>query len=656
MAVKSNLNFLFCYEFLLHCLVSQRGFRFLIHLLDTMNDGELKAAGINQRESGWRDLLPIPRLDETTFIHRIFGGYLRSQIRCTNCNYKSNTYDPFLDLALEVNKKDSVEKAFKDFTREETLDADNQWKCSGCKKRVCAKKQLTVFRPPLSLVVQLKRFTFGSGGGMFGGLMPFGKGSGWGYGHYAGKGMGMKGRGGSKITKPIAFPSVLKLPLSDKRMCIYELTGVVIHIGGSATSGHYTAYVKKPQSGDAKPKWYHLDDSFVEQVSEASVLRQKHAYLLFYCRKEVDMPLPSPPPRKSSMTASEAQKAGAKRARARADSLTSLGSSQEVTASDSFTLNKMSSTKLSGKSSASKSTSTNETGKKKSSSSVQPPPSSSPSSSLSESSREGESDGSGADDISVARKKLDASLARAEREAKGLEPRTIANEGESLTFPFCEGHSSRPSSSDDDSSDDESSSSSSTEKKMPAKKTSTTSAKAKKPEAVIASTGGGKVEVKIGNRHKVKKPWRPSAVSPKERRNDGSSDLLGNLTVSRWDDDDEEEDSYDKAVHGRSTADTLSAQRRKEAVQDMQARDRKQKREMHLDRWDAGLDEGRTKKIKNKNPELFVDSFPEFNRFQRIQHDMMAMNRGKAKGYHGTPAPKMPRKNRKYGGNRRRTF
>mmetsp|Transcript_23053 Transcript_23053/g.47987 ORF Transcript_23053/g.47987 Transcript_23053/m.47987 type:complete len:432 (-) Transcript_23053:1023-2318(-) len=352
-------------------------FRFLIHLLDTMNDGELKAAGINQRESGWRDRLPIPRLDETTFIHRTFGGYLRSQIRCTNCNYKSNTYDPFLDLALEVNKKDSVEKAFKDFTREETLDADNQWKCSGCKKRVCAKKQLTVFRPPLSLVVQLKRFTFGSGGGMYGGLMPFGKGSGWGYGHYAGKGMGMKGRGGSKITKPIAFPSVLKLPLSDKRMCIYELTGVVIHIGGSATSGHYTAYVKKPQCGDAKPKWYHLDDSFVEQVSEASVLRQKHAYLLFYCRKEVEMPLPSPPPRKSSMTASEAQRAGAKRARARADSLTSLGSSQEVAASDSFTLNKMSSTKLSRKSSAPKSTSTNATAKKKSSSSVHPPSSSS---------------------------------------------------------------------------------------------------------------------------------------------------------------------------------------------------------------------------------------------------------------------------------------
>ena len=59
---------------------------FLVHLLDAMNDGELRAAGIDQNQSGWRDRLPFPRLDETTFIHRIFGGYLRSQVRCTRCN------------------------------------------------------------------------------------------------------------------------------------------------------------------------------------------------------------------------------------------------------------------------------------------------------------------------------------------------------------------------------------------------------------------------------------------------------------------------------------------------------------------------------------------------------------------------------------------
>jgi hypothetical protein len=61
---------------------------FLVHLLDAMNDGELKEAGVNQHVSGWRDRLPIPRLDETTFIHRIFGGYFRSQVQCTSCSHR----------------------------------------------------------------------------------------------------------------------------------------------------------------------------------------------------------------------------------------------------------------------------------------------------------------------------------------------------------------------------------------------------------------------------------------------------------------------------------------------------------------------------------------------------------------------------------------
>ena len=125
---------------------------FLVHLLDAMHDGELRASGINQHASGWRDRLPVTRLDETTFMHRIFGGYFRSQVRCPKCSYRSNTYDPFLDLSLEISKKssNSVIQALQQFTRKETLDSDNKWRCDGCKKYVCPSKQLTVFRPPLA--------------------------------------------------------------------------------------------------------------------------------------------------------------------------------------------------------------------------------------------------------------------------------------------------------------------------------------------------------------------------------------------------------------------------------------------------------------------------------------------------------------------------
>ena len=255
---------------------------FLVHLLDAMNDGELREAGINANKAGWRDRLPVPRLDETTFVHRIFGGYLRSQVRCTDCGYRSNTYDPFMDLSLEISRNSchSLSSAFSEFTRKETLDSQNRWKCSGCKKRVCATKQLTVFRPPLALCVQLKRFTFG---GSFSGFHG----------------------GGKKISKAIEFPVQLQLPLSDGRSCGYVLTGIVIHIGGSASSGHYTAYVQRPSTNGDR-KWFHMDDSFVQSVSEQHVLRQHNAYVVMYSRQEVKIEFPTPPLR-GSMTTDEAK-------------------------------------------------------------------------------------------------------------------------------------------------------------------------------------------------------------------------------------------------------------------------------------------------------------------------------------------------------------
>eukprot|EP00814_Leptocylindrus_danicus_P006475 CAMPEP_0116038990 /NCGR_PEP_ID=MMETSP0321-20121206/23221_1 /TAXON_ID=163516 /ORGANISM="Leptocylindrus danicus var. danicus, Strain B650" /LENGTH=789 /DNA_ID=CAMNT_0003517977 /DNA_START=182 /DNA_END=2548 /DNA_ORIENTATION=- len=284
---------------------------FLVHMLDAMKEGELCAAGIDSRKSGWRDRLPIPRLDETTMVHRIFGGYLRSQVQCTNCGYRSNTYDPFFDLDLEVSKKsaNSVSSAFEEFTRKETLDKQNRWRCSGCKKYVCATKQLTVFRPPLTLCIQLKRFTFTSFGG--------GKGRNK---HMFGRG------GGGKISKSIHFPAQLSLPLSDKRTCEYSLTGVTSHIGGSSSSGHYTAYVKKPSDG-SDGRWFHMDDDHVTKVSEKIVLKDKNAYILFYCRKEVKLEFPPPP--SGGLSSKEAVKLVTARARARADSLADSVSSRE---------------------------------------------------------------------------------------------------------------------------------------------------------------------------------------------------------------------------------------------------------------------------------------------------------------------------------------
>jgi hypothetical protein len=192
-----------------------------------------------------------PRIAETTVIHRIFGGYLQSSVECSDCKFKSNTFDPFLDLSLEIRGCDSLERAFQHFTRPEILDKANKYKCSNCSKYVQAKKQFTVKVAPNVLTVQLKRFSYT---GFFGG----------------------------KITKPVSFPERLDLRpfMSDKQADhpTYQLYGVLVHSGGSTHSGHYYSFVKNSAS-----IWHCMDDAMVRQVSANTVLNQQ-AYMLFYVR------------------------------------------------------------------------------------------------------------------------------------------------------------------------------------------------------------------------------------------------------------------------------------------------------------------------------------------------------------------------------------
>ena len=49
------------------------------------------------------------RIQETSIVHRLFGGYYRSQVKCCTCQYESNTYDCFLDLSLVSDEHQVVD-------------------------------------------------------------------------------------------------------------------------------------------------------------------------------------------------------------------------------------------------------------------------------------------------------------------------------------------------------------------------------------------------------------------------------------------------------------------------------------------------------------------------------------------------------------------
>ncbi|KAI3940673.1 hypothetical protein MKW98_029992 [Papaver atlanticum] len=214
---------------------------YMVNLLESMHKCSLPS-GVPSQSSG---------AYEKSLVHKIFGGRLRSQVKCTQCNYCSNTFDPFLDLSLEINRADSLRRALQHFTATEQLDGgEKHYQCQRCKQKVRALKQLTVDKAPYVLSVHLKRF--GS--------------------HVQGQ----------KINKNVEFGSTLDLRpyysgphQGDLK---YTLYGVLVHAGWSTRSGHYYCFVRTSTG-----MWHSLDDNTVRQVSEKVVLQQK-AYMLFYVR------------------------------------------------------------------------------------------------------------------------------------------------------------------------------------------------------------------------------------------------------------------------------------------------------------------------------------------------------------------------------------
>ncbi|XP_074647848.1 uncharacterized protein LOC141903569 [Tubulanus polymorphus] len=188
---------------------------------------------------------------ETTVINRIFGGFLRSQVQCLRCKERSNTYDPFQDINLDIKSVPNIQKAFEKFVQPETLDCDNAYNCPRCKHKGSATKRFTLHRPSNILTIQLKRFDYNR---FFGG----------------------------KISRHISFTEKLDIRpyMSHKQgePVLYHLYAVLVHSGSSCNSGHYYCYIKAPNQA-----WYCMNDSNVAPVSLQRVLSSE-AYMLFYMK------------------------------------------------------------------------------------------------------------------------------------------------------------------------------------------------------------------------------------------------------------------------------------------------------------------------------------------------------------------------------------
>ncbi|XP_064147018.1 ubiquitin carboxyl-terminal hydrolase 17-like protein 6 [Loxodonta africana] len=185
--------------------------------------------------------------EDTTLIRRIFGGYWRSRIQCCHCQGVSDTFDPYLDITLDIQAAQSVNQALEQLVTAEELDGENSYQCRICQRKMPASKTLTLHTCPEALVLVLKRFSDLSG---------------------------------DKNAKQVRYPASLDvsrcLSRQDGGPAAYRLYAVLVHVGWTCHTGHYLSYVK---AGNGK--WYRMDDAEVSACDVTCVLSQQ-AYALFY--------------------------------------------------------------------------------------------------------------------------------------------------------------------------------------------------------------------------------------------------------------------------------------------------------------------------------------------------------------------------------------
>ncbi|KAL8552868.1 hypothetical protein ACS0TY_001517 [Phlomoides rotata] len=194
-------------------------------------------------------------LQSDNIVKQVFGGRVVSNLKCCNCGHCSDTYEPSVDLSLEIDDADNLLLALQSFTKVERIeDSDTQFTCEKCKEQVSVEKKLTFDQAPSVAVFHLKRF---KNDGCF----------------------------VQKIDKHVSFPLDLDMQpftgSNEKSVTElkYVLYAVVVHIGLTSTSGHYYCFIRLSPN-----MWCKFDDSKVVLVSEDFVLSQD-AYILFYAKE-----------------------------------------------------------------------------------------------------------------------------------------------------------------------------------------------------------------------------------------------------------------------------------------------------------------------------------------------------------------------------------
>ena len=196
----------------------------------------------------------------------IFEGELTSETKCLTCDTASYRNEKFLDLSIDLEPDSSITNCLKMFSKIELLNEDNKFYCENCYSYQEAAKSMKLKKIPKVLAFHLKRFKYSE---QLGRLV--------------------------KLFYRVEYVKTLRICNTTKDSKqpdkLYELYGVIVHIGGGPYHGHYVSLVKTELFG-----WLLFDDETIEKIDEDYVFKffgdgsgLSTAYLLFYREVEDEM-------------------------------------------------------------------------------------------------------------------------------------------------------------------------------------------------------------------------------------------------------------------------------------------------------------------------------------------------------------------------------
>ena len=232
----------------------------------------------------------LPRLRQLVQLTNPLEGLERNTKTCPKCQTSEHSCPPFKFIALHPDNDRTVSKSkfwITRYTKEGLIDGESD--CDTCTRLaeealVATENNITSFNGKLHAIrkkvksVKMKKRTQTTFARLPKNLVFYISRT-----HYLNNGHTIKNnvsvQPSSTLEVPMRWcdPSI-PYKNTDLEGTIYDLRGVVVHLGPSAKSGHYFAYAKRGKS------WFKFDDVDVTECDEQEVFTEGGTSMLFYER------------------------------------------------------------------------------------------------------------------------------------------------------------------------------------------------------------------------------------------------------------------------------------------------------------------------------------------------------------------------------------